>query len=209
MRAPFGAGDRSLCRRPRRSRVAEQTSGRSRKSSIACSLSSTGTPPCSAQVLTGNPVVMRALGRCCDRFRLADDQLSKPRQRCGAKTSETQIGDPERGRCGKMRFAPAWAMMKEIWTSDEVDLLKRVYDRFNAHDMETVLAAMHEDVAWANGMEGGHVHGRDEVQQLLDTSVDDDRSARRAGRVRSKSRRGSGCGNTSGRARPQRESSSG
>jgi ketosteroid isomerase-like protein len=39
--------------------------------------------------------------------------------------------------------------------SDEMDLLKRVYDRFNARDMETVLAAMHEDVIWANGMEGG------------------------------------------------------
>src|SRR6266478_6845349 len=34
--------------------------------------------------------------------------------------------------------------------SDEVELLKRVYDRFNARDMETVLAAMHEDVIWAN-----------------------------------------------------------
>ena len=49
--------------------------------------------------------------------------------------------------------------------SDEVDLLKLVYDRFNARDMETVLAAMHEDVIWANGMEGGHVHGRDEVRR--------------------------------------------
>src|SRR5205814_8960579 len=48
--------------------------------------------------------------------------------------------------------------------SDEVELLKRVYERFNARDMETVLAAMHEDVIWANGMEGGHVHGRDEVR---------------------------------------------
>jgi hypothetical protein len=48
--------------------------------------------------------------------------------------------------------------------SDEVDLLKRVYDRFNARDMETVLAAMHEDVLWANGMEGGHVRGRNEVR---------------------------------------------
>jgi ketosteroid isomerase-like protein len=48
--------------------------------------------------------------------------------------------------------------------SDEVELLKRVYDRFNARDMETVLAAMHEDVIWANGMEGGHVHGRDGVR---------------------------------------------
>jgi ketosteroid isomerase-like protein len=49
--------------------------------------------------------------------------------------------------------------------SDEIDLLKRVYDRFNARDMETVLAAMHEDVIWANGMEGGHVHGREEVRK--------------------------------------------
>ena len=49
--------------------------------------------------------------------------------------------------------------------SDELVLLKHVYDRFNARDMETVLAAMHEDVIWANGMEGGHVHGREEVRK--------------------------------------------
>lgn len=48
--------------------------------------------------------------------------------------------------------------------SSEVKLLKRVYDGFNARDMESVLAAMHNDVIWANGMEGGHVHGRDEVR---------------------------------------------
>ena len=49
--------------------------------------------------------------------------------------------------------------------SDKVDLLRRVYERFNARDIETVLAAMHEEVAWANGMEGGHVHGRDAVRK--------------------------------------------
>jgi ketosteroid isomerase-like protein len=48
--------------------------------------------------------------------------------------------------------------------SGEVELLKHIYERFNARDMETVLAAMHEDVVWANGMEGGHVHGRDGVR---------------------------------------------
>jgi len=48
--------------------------------------------------------------------------------------------------------------------SHEVELLKLLYDRFNARDMETVLACMHEDVIWANGMEGGHVHGRDGVR---------------------------------------------
>jgi hypothetical protein len=49
--------------------------------------------------------------------------------------------------------------------SDEIELLKRVYDRFNARDMPTVLAAMHEDVVWANGMEGGHVHGVEGVRK--------------------------------------------
>jgi hypothetical protein len=48
--------------------------------------------------------------------------------------------------------------------SNEVELLKRVYDRFNARDMETVLAAMHENVTWEDGMEGGHVQGRDGVR---------------------------------------------
>jgi hypothetical protein len=47
----------------------------------------------------------------------------------------------------------------------EIELLKRVYDWFNARDMASVLAAMHEDVMWANGMEGGHVHGVDGVRK--------------------------------------------
>jgi hypothetical protein len=46
----------------------------------------------------------------------------------------------------------------------EVEFLTHVYERFNVRDMETVLAAMHEDVMWANGMEGGHVHGRNGVR---------------------------------------------
>jgi len=48
--------------------------------------------------------------------------------------------------------------------ADNVELLKRIYDRFNARDMDAVLAALHEDVIWANGMEGGHVHGREGVR---------------------------------------------
>ena len=46
----------------------------------------------------------------------------------------------------------------------EVELLKLLYDRFNARDMEAVLAALREDVVWANGLEGGYVHGRDGVR---------------------------------------------
>jgi hypothetical protein len=48
--------------------------------------------------------------------------------------------------------------------ADEIEILKRLYDRFNARDMETVLAALDGNVVWANGMEGGHVQGHDGVR---------------------------------------------
>jgi ketosteroid isomerase-like protein len=48
--------------------------------------------------------------------------------------------------------------------SDDVELIRRVYELFNRREIERVLAAMHPDVVWANGMEGGHVHGRDGVR---------------------------------------------
>jgi hypothetical protein len=48
--------------------------------------------------------------------------------------------------------------------SDNAKLLERVYERFNARDIETVLAALHEAVIWANGMEGGYVQGREGVR---------------------------------------------
>lgn len=47
---------------------------------------------------------------------------------------------------------------------DTVEILKRIYDRFNARDIDGVLSALAEDVAWANGMQGGHVHGRAAVR---------------------------------------------
>ena len=46
----------------------------------------------------------------------------------------------------------------------DVELLKRLYDRFNARDIDGVLVALADDVAWANGMDGGHVHGREAVR---------------------------------------------
>lgn len=48
---------------------------------------------------------------------------------------------------------------------DEIDLLKQLYDRFNARDIQLVLAALDPKVVWANGMEGGHVNGRDGVRE--------------------------------------------
>lgn len=47
---------------------------------------------------------------------------------------------------------------------DDVKIVERLYDRFNARDIDGVLAALTDDVAWANGMDGGHVHGHDGVR---------------------------------------------
>jgi ketosteroid isomerase-like protein len=47
----------------------------------------------------------------------------------------------------------------------EIELLWRIYDRFNARDIEGVLAVLADDVIWANGMDGGHVHGREAVRE--------------------------------------------
>ncbi len=49
-------------------------------------------------------------------------------------------------------------------TSD-VALVRHLYDRFNARDIDGVLSALAENVAWANGMDGGHVHGRQAVRE--------------------------------------------
>jgi ketosteroid isomerase-like protein len=47
---------------------------------------------------------------------------------------------------------------------DDVKIVERLYDRFNARDIDGVLTALADDVAWANGMDGGHVHGHEAVR---------------------------------------------
>jgi ketosteroid isomerase-like protein len=47
---------------------------------------------------------------------------------------------------------------------DEREILIGAYCDFNARNIDAVLERMHPDVEWANGMEGGHVHGREEVR---------------------------------------------
>jgi ketosteroid isomerase-like protein len=48
---------------------------------------------------------------------------------------------------------------------EDIEVLKRIYERFNARDIDAVLAVLADDVVWANGMDGGHVHGREAVRQ--------------------------------------------
>jgi hypothetical protein len=61
----------------------------------------------------------------------------------------------------------------------EPEILRAAYRDFNARNIEAVVSLMHPEVAWANGMEGGHVHGKNEVRtywtrqfETLDPRVD-------------------------------------
>jgi hypothetical protein len=45
------------------------------------------------------------------------------------------------------------------------DLLKTAYAAFNRRDIDAALAAMHPEVEWANGMEGGITHGHLAVRE--------------------------------------------
>lgn len=44
-------------------------------------------------------------------------------------------------------------------------LLEQTYAAFNARDIDGALAAMHPDVDWPNGLEGGRVRGHDAVRE--------------------------------------------
>ena len=44
------------------------------------------------------------------------------------------------------------------------DFLTKIYKAFNARDIDTALAAMHPDIDWPNGWEGGRVYGRQGVR---------------------------------------------
>jgi ketosteroid isomerase-like protein len=43
--------------------------------------------------------------------------------------------------------------------------LQNLYDAFNKREIEKIISLMRPDVKWANGLEGGFVHGRDAVRE--------------------------------------------
>jgi SnoaL-like domain len=45
------------------------------------------------------------------------------------------------------------------------DLLAAVYAAFNRREINNVLEVLHPNVDWPNGMEGGRLHGRNEVRE--------------------------------------------
>jgi len=48
--------------------------------------------------------------------------------------------------------------------ASEHKLLTDLYAAFNARDIDRCLAGMQPDVTWANGMDGGYVHGHEGVR---------------------------------------------
>jgi|SRR5580698_9340691 ketosteroid isomerase-like protein len=49
-------------------------------------------------------------------------------------------------------------------TSGDREILAAAYRWFNARQLDAVLALMHPDVVWPNGMEGGYVYGHEGVR---------------------------------------------
>lgn len=49
-------------------------------------------------------------------------------------------------------------------SNKNVEMIKRIYHSFNTRDIDGVLTVLSDDIAWANGMDGGHVHGREAVR---------------------------------------------
>ncbi|HET7550932.1 MAG TPA: nuclear transport factor 2 family protein [Gemmatimonadaceae bacterium] len=69
-------------------------------------------------------------------------------------------------------------------------LLEHAYAAFNARDIDAALSAMHPDVDWANGMEGGRVLGHAAVRdywtrqwQMIDPHVEPVGFSDDAGRI--------------------------
>lgn len=50
------------------------------------------------------------------------------------------------------------------YISKERELLTFVYEAFNRRDLDPILALMHPEVEWPNGMEGGWVRGHEAVR---------------------------------------------
>lgn len=48
--------------------------------------------------------------------------------------------------------------------SDGSELIRALYAAFNQRDIPAAVALMDQEVDWANGQDGGHVHGREAVR---------------------------------------------
>lgn len=56
------------------------------------------------------------------------------------------------------------ARAEESDMNQNVETLELLYERFNAKDIDGVLAKLSDNVEWANGMDGGYVQGHDGIR---------------------------------------------
>ena len=52
-----------------------------------------------------------------------------------------------------------------VVSQNECNLLIAAYANFNARAIDSLLALMHPDVDWPDGIEGGRVHGHDRLRE--------------------------------------------
>jgi hypothetical protein len=45
------------------------------------------------------------------------------------------------------------------------ELLRKIYEAFNARDLDLATSVMHPEIEWPNGWEGGRVHGLEGVRE--------------------------------------------
>jgi hypothetical protein len=57
--------------------------------------------------------------------------------------------------------------------SEHQELLQKLYEAFNRREIETIISAMHPNVKWANGYEGGFVHERDAVREYWTNQLEE------------------------------------
>ena len=55
-------------------------------------------------------------------------------------------------------------MSSIVFMAGKHELLRVLYEAFNARDIEKALSGMHPNVVWANGLEGGTIQGRSAVR---------------------------------------------
>jgi len=56
-------------------------------------------------------------------------------------------------------------LVSEVVSQNDRELLIAAYANFNARAIDDVLALMHPDVDWPDGMEGGRVHGHNGLRE--------------------------------------------
>jgi hypothetical protein len=50
-------------------------------------------------------------------------------------------------------------------SNDAIPMIQRMYADFNTRNIDGVFAVLDDDVAWANGMDGGYVHGKEGLRE--------------------------------------------